>query len=157
MVRTIARPPIIACAQASLEIACKVRSSRSLHDQGKLIQEEARKHGRQAGGYIPNDEIITRKYSTTFPPGTRERFCEVKIVTSHRENPSPFEGGDDLRLHATIRVNLSLVQPSQMEEKNNMWYKKAIGKKHHIKLDFVIKIKLDSAKLSFQCCKKFHS
>ncbi|KAM5348916.1 hypothetical protein ACJ41O_008739 [Fusarium nematophilum] len=102
---------------------------------------------------VPDSGVFTYHHSSVFHPGIppSQRIREVKILTSFEDEPSPFDDQGETRTHVSMRVDLSRVGSGDVQNKNQEWYKKVIGKKEYVKVDYLIQAEVGLAEASFQC------
>ncbi|KAM5379681.1 hypothetical protein ACJZ2D_003875 [Fusarium nematophilum] len=110
------------------------------------------------GDTVFDSGVITYPHFCLFDPKlpAYKRVCEVKILTSFEANPPLFanQGGYEAQIHVSMRVDLSRVAEGDIDEKNESWFKKLLGKAHYVKVPFVIQAKIGPAAVGFQCFDK---
>ncbi|KAH7176988.1 hypothetical protein EDB81DRAFT_898515 [Dactylonectria macrodidyma] len=99
------------------------------------------------------DQPISRKFSTFFAQDLPidGRICYVRIVTSTQSTPSVFGDGVDVGTHTFLKVDLSTIPTHEVEEKNTNLLSQAIGKKPHVKVEFLIEATIGLADAEIRC------
>ncbi|KAH7145618.1 hypothetical protein B0J13DRAFT_607247 [Dactylonectria estremocensis] len=125
----------------------------SFFDRWGAVLTQAKKKGRDKAQVVHTDKPVTRKFSTFFPQDlpTSDHICYVSIVTSTQSTPSEFGDGVDVGTHTFLKVDLSSIPMYEIEEKNMDLLSQAIGKKPHVKDDFLIEATFDLADADVQC------
>ncbi|KAM5367610.1 hypothetical protein ACJZ2D_009978 [Fusarium nematophilum] len=160
--------------RASFGVACRIPSRHPLKADSRWdgIRKLAKQEGRpetkdefdrrwldcidwfiKKGERVPDSGVFTYHHSSVFHPGIppSQRIREVKILTSFEDEPSPFDDQGETRTHVSMRVDLSRVGSGDVQNKNQEWYKKVIGKKEYVKVDYLIQAEVGLAEASFQC------
>ncbi|KAM5346959.1 hypothetical protein ACJ41O_009964 [Fusarium nematophilum] len=171
------------CCRASFGIACRAPCSGLAEEKWKKFLDQAKTEGRplvkdqfnkkwidncvdwfvrkvrrRVGDTVFDSGVITYPHFCLFDPKlpAYKRVCEVKILTSFEANPPLFanQGGYEAQIHVSMRVDLSRVAEGDIDEKNESWFKKLLGKAHYVKVPFVIQAKIGPAAVGFQCFDK---